>query len=164
MNALNRSRTLLGGLAILAYAALGFALFSQYVLGMQPCAWCILQRIICLAIGIIATVGWFVQRRPVLQLAGLLTLLLAAGGIMAAWYQRTVAANQFSCDLTFADRFVTVSGLDRLAPQLFGIYATCAESATSLLGIRYEFWTLALFILMLLWSATILMISCRRAS
>ncbi len=154
---LTHPRNLLGALAIAAFAAFGFALFSQHVLEMQPCAWCILQRMICLTVGIAAGVGWLLNRPASLFGAGTLTLLLALSGIVAAWYQHTVAANLFSCDLTFADRFVAASGLDRLLPSIFGIYATCADSVTTLLGVRYELWTLLLFALMAMGAAGVLL-------
>ena len=139
----------LAGTALLSFAAFLFALFSQHVLGMMPCAWCILQRMICLAIALVCLLGWAARARPAaLRTAAALALALAVGGVVAAWYQHTVAANLFSCDRTFADVVVTGSGLDALAPSVFGIYATCADSATTLLGVRYELWTLALFVVL----------------
>ncbi|GAA5235742.1 disulfide bond formation protein B [Verticiella sediminum] len=137
----------LGATALLAFLAFGFALFSQHVLGMQPCAWCVLQRIICLAIGIVAALGWFARRRGgIAPLASAVVFLLAIGGAVAAWYQHTVAAHAFTCDLSFADRVVVGSGLDAAFPQVFGIWATCADSATTLLGVSYDIWTLIFFI------------------
>jgi len=131
---------------VLAFTAFGFALFSQHVLGMQPCAWCILQRMICFAIGVIAGLGWLLRRRRAAAVAAATaTVLLSIGGAIAAWYQHTVASQLFSCDMTLADRIVTGSGLDASMPGIFGIYATCADSAVDLLGMRYELWTLALF-------------------
>ncbi len=141
-------------LAILALASAGaflFALFSQHVLGMQPCAWCILQRMICVLIAIVAGLGWSMRRAGAVP--GILLgagFLLSVGGAVAAWYQHTVAAQSFTCDMSFADQAVTGSGLDALMPQVFGIYATCADSAVDLLGVRYEVWTLILFIAMAL--------------
>ncbi|MCK9509798.1 MAG: disulfide bond formation protein B [Pigmentiphaga sp.] len=143
-------RQTLGIVSLLAFVAFLFALFSQHVLGMAPCAWCILQRLIVLAIAIIAGLGWWLHgRRPaVAAWAAALSGLLAIGGALAAWYQHTVAANAFSCDLSFADAVVTTSRLDLVLPQVFGIYATCADSATNLLGVRYEIWTLILFVVL----------------
>src|SRR5690606_2018457 len=145
---LNLDRTL-ALTTVLAFLAFGFALFSQHVLDMQPCAWCILQRMICLVIGALAGLGWLARRqRTVAALAASGIVLLAIGGAIAAWYQHTVAAQLFTCDMTFADRVVTGSGLDGLMPGIFGVYATCADSAVMLLGVRYELWTLALFALL----------------
>lgn len=133
-------------IAVLAFTAFGFALFSQHVLGMQPCAWCILQRMICLATGVASGLGWLMRaHRKVAVAAALGTFLLSIGGAVAAWYQHTVASQQFTCDMTLADRVVSGSGLDAAMPGIFGIYATCADSAVDLLGVRYELWTLALF-------------------
>src|SRR5690606_29350556 len=119
---------------------------SQHVLNMQPCAWCILQRMICLVIAALAGLGWWTARRTSqLRLTSVVVLALALAGMLAAWYQHTVAANLFSCDRTFAEIMVSASRLDVLAPSVFGIYATCADSAVDLLGVRYELWTFALF-------------------
>jgi len=145
MTFLADSRKVLGAMSLLAFAAFGFALFSQHVLGMAPCAWCVLQRMVCLAIGVVAGAAWLSRRQMGATLAIALVFVLSIGGMLAAWYQRTVAANLFSCDLTLADRIVTASGLDRMAPPIFGVFATCAESAVHLLGVRYEVWTLLLF-------------------
>lgn len=143
------SKRVLGLTALLAFAALAFALISQHALGMQPCAWCVLQRMICLAIGVVAGIGWLARdNRIVPGLAMGASFLLAMGGAVAAWYQHTVAAKLFTCDLTFADRVVTGSGLDQALPQVFGVYATCADSAVSLLGVQYEIWALILFVAM----------------
>jgi disulfide bond formation protein DsbB len=37
-----------------APVAVGIALFTQHGLGMQPCPWCVLQRLIFLAIAALA--------------------------------------------------------------------------------------------------------------
>jgi len=134
---------------VLAFTAFGFALFSQHVLGMQPCAWCILQRMACLAIGVVAGFGWLMRRhRMAAVLCAIGALLLSIGGGIAAWYQHTVASQLFTCDMTFADRVVSGSGLDSAMPGIFGVYATCADSAATLLGVRYELWTVSLFVIL----------------
>ncbi len=144
-------------IAIASWLALAFALFSQHVLGMAPCAWCILQRMIVLLIAVVATTAWVLRHRTgALALGSGLAVVLALGGAVAAWYQHTVAANAFSCDLTFADRVVAGSGLDQTLPAIFGIYATCADSAVDLLGVRYEIWTLILFIVIAVLGVTAL--------
>lgn len=54
----------------------------------------------------------------------------------------------FSCDQTFADRFMTGTGLESAAPALFGIYATCMDAAVEVLGVEYAIWSLMLFALL----------------
>ncbi len=143
-----RSDRILRLTALLCLAAVGFALVSQHVFGMQPCAWCVLQRLILLAIAAVcglAGTGWgsAMVRRLGAALAGLLALC----GITAAWYQYSVASQSFSCAQTFADRFIAGSGLDAALPWLFGIYASCMDARVRLLGVEYALWGLMLFVL-----------------
>ena len=44
--------------AVACLAALGAALVSQHVYGMQPCPWCVLQRVIFLAIAAACVIGF----------------------------------------------------------------------------------------------------------
>ncbi|MGB6241186.1 MAG: disulfide bond formation protein B [Castellaniella sp.] len=144
----NRSDRILRSISLLCLAAVGFALVSQHLFGMQPCAWCVLQRLILLAIAAVcglAGTGWgsALARRA----GAVLGAALGIGGIIAAWYQYSVASNAFSCAQTFADRFIAGSGLDSAVPWLFGIYASCADARVSLLGIEYALWGLMLFVI-----------------
>jgi disulfide bond formation protein DsbB len=74
-----------------------------------------------------------------------LVLLLAAGGMAAALWQHFVAAKSDSCRLTLADKLVSGLQLDRLWPLVFQAQASCADASTPLIGVPYEFWSLALF-------------------
>src|SRR6185295_6714132 len=127
------------------FAAVGAALVSQHAYGMEPCPWCVLQRLIFVAIGAFGLLG-LVWRGPAgARVAGGVVLLLAAAGLVAALWQHFVAAKSASCNLTFADRVVNATGLNALLPGVFEARATCADAAVSLLGVPYEFWSAALF-------------------
>jgi disulfide bond formation protein DsbB len=58
-----------------------------------------------------------------------------------------VAAASASCNLTLADRIVSGLQLDALLPPVFQATANCAEAAINLFGVAYEFWSLALFVI-----------------
>jgi disulfide bond formation protein DsbB len=146
MSTLQRTLVLI---AFLALGAVGVALVSQYAFDMQPCAWCVLQRLIYLVIAAICLLAAWAP--PVLRRAGaLLALLLAAGGVAAAYYQYTVASKLLSCDQTFADKFISATGLDGALPSVFGIYATCMDAVVKVLGVEYALWSLVLFAILLL--------------
>ena len=81
------------------------------------------------------------------RVAGVIASLFALGGVVAGWYQHTVAAQMFSCDRTFADHFMVTSGLDAALPWLFGIFATCMDAQVKLFGVEYVFWAIAIFLL-----------------
>jgi protein dithiol:quinone oxidoreductase len=139
-------RNVLMAIAITAFGAVGAALVTQHLFDMQPCPWCILQRLVYVAIGLTALSGiawrslWGRRALP------LLLLLLCSFGVAAALWQHFVAAASSSCNLTLADRIVSATQLDQWLPAVFQPRASCADSAVDLLGVPYEFWSLALFL------------------
>jgi len=136
---------LLAGAAGFSLTAVGAALVSQHVFNMQPCAWCVLQRVIFVAIAAAAVVG-LLWRLPLgRRVASGLMLLLALCGMAAALWQHFVAASSASCDLTLAERIVGALGLDERYPDVFMAMASCADAAVKLLGVQYDLWSLALF-------------------
>ncbi|MFA5520334.1 MAG: disulfide bond formation protein B [Castellaniella sp.] len=136
-------------IALFCLSAVAIALYSQHVLGMRPCAWCVFQRLLAVLAAGIALAGLVLSMpRPALgRLALALAGLTGLGGMAAAWHQYTVAAQQFSCAQTLADRWMTGLGLDAALPWLFGIQAGCMEARVNLLGVEYALWSLALFTL-----------------
>ncbi len=137
---------LLRFISLLSIGSVAFALMSQYVFDMQPCAWCVFQRLLYLIIGIVAillTLGSPSRVRLSIGAAGIIATAIA--GVTSAVYQEKVAANTFSCAQTVADQLMTKSGLDAVAPWLFGIYASCMEARVKLMGIEYAWWSMLMF-------------------
>lgn len=136
---------------MLCTAALIVALISQHAFGMRPCAWCVFQRLMLVVVGLSSLVAAFFsspKRSPLLsRIFSIIATITAIGGIVAAWYQYTVASNSFSCDLSFADTVMTQSGLESGMPFLFGIYATCMDARVDLFGIEYALWGMVTFVL-----------------
>lgn len=144
---LKHSRLYLSIVALLSLAALCVAMISQHYFGMQPCAWCVLQRLILVVICVLAILGSFFGF-ALRKFFALITAVLSICGIVAAWYQYTVASHMFSCDMTFADKFMSqTTRLDSMAPWLFGIYASCMDAKVSVLGIDYAIWGMILFVI-----------------
>ena len=136
---------LLAGIAAASVAAVALALVAQHAFDMQPCPWCILQRLIYLLIAVLCGATAALRRGPVQTGAMALSLALAVSGVAAAVFQHVVAAKSFSCNLTLADTIITALGLESLVPALFKVTATCADAAVSVLGVPFEYWSLALF-------------------
>ncbi len=134
--------------AVLAFGAVAAALVSQHGFDMQPCPWCVLQRVIFIVVGLVALLGLAWRSAIGQRVAAWLAAAFAACGIAAALWQHFVAAASGSCKETLADRIVGGLGLDSLLPELFAAYANCAEAKVNLFGVPYEFWSLALFALL----------------
>jgi disulfide bond formation protein DsbB len=140
-----RTTALFAFVAIVPIGAVGAALVSQHVYDMQPCPWCVLQRLIFCAIALFALLGLVWRGAAGGRVAGTFALLLAFAGIAAALWQQLVAAKSESCNLTLADRIVGATTLDRLLPDVFEARASCADAAVSLLGVPYAYWAAACF-------------------
>ena len=139
---------LLIGVALACLGAVVAALVSQHVFDMQPCPWCVLQRVIFLAIALACGLGLLWRDTTGRLVSAGLALLLALAGVAAALWQHFQAATSASCNLTLADRIVSgFLQLDSLLPDVFSPRASCADAAVNLLGVPYDFWSLALFVL-----------------
>ncbi|MBP6765987.1 MAG: disulfide bond formation protein B [Rubrivivax sp.] len=136
------------GAAVAPVASVAIALYTQHVLGMMPCPWCVLQRVVFLAISLIAVAALLLRGALPRRGAAALMLVLAGCGMAAALWQHFVAAASVSCNLTFADRVMSGSGLDALWPEVFAPQASCADAAATLLGVPYEFYSLTLFVML----------------
>ena len=140
--------------AVLAMASVAAAVIAQYVFDMQPCPWCVLQRFIYLVVAVLALVGAFLANRA-RRVAILLALVGALCGVASALYQQLHAVNENSCDLSLAERITTALHLDRLLPQLFIAYASCADAAVSVLHVPFAVWSCVMYVilaLLLAWS------------
>ncbi|MDB5365091.1 MAG: disulfide bond formation protein [Rhodospirillales bacterium] len=123
-------------LALLAAAALGFALVQQYAFGLPPCEFCIWQRWpwgLVGAIGVVGAVAAPAPRiaRPLIVIAGLLLLVGAAiaafhVGVEQHWWQGPTACSSTS----------PAGSLDALRAQLATApIVRCDQVAWSLLGV-----------------------------
>lgn len=140
-----RPRNLLVLMALACFGSVAGALVAQHHFHMQPCPWCILQRAIFIAIGLVSTVGALLPSHLLRRVLSGLIGLLAVGGGAAALYQNLVASKSASCDLTLADRIISGLKLDATWPEIFEVRASCAEAAAKILGVPFELWSFALF-------------------
>jgi protein dithiol:quinone oxidoreductase len=136
-------------IGVLALGAVGLAAIAQYAFDMQPCPWCVLQRLIYIVVGVLALLGALFSGMPRRSVVGL-AFVGALCGIATALYQQLHAVNEASCDLSMAERLINWLQLDRLLPQLFIAYASCADAAVSVLGIPFAIWSCALYVILAL--------------
>ena len=137
-------RLLLTLISLACAGSVGLALLAQHRYGMEPCPWCILQRILFVLLAVLGLVAAALPGMARRVLAGV-ALLGALGGMAAALWQHFVAAKTSSCNMTLADEVIAFTGLDMRFPDWFEVRATCADAAVSVLGVPFEFWSLALF-------------------
>jgi disulfide bond formation protein DsbB len=131
--------------------ALAVALIAQHAFGVEPCAWCVVQRIAVILVAVVSIAAVLLARvlpRAAPAVGAVLVAALSVGGCVAAWHQHTVAAKQLSCAFTWADRTLMTLQLDAIWPALFRVGSTCADAAQStLLGLSFEVWSGVWFVL-----------------
>ncbi|WBF65832.1 MAG: disulfide bond formation protein B [Candidatus Kinetoplastibacterium crithidii] len=134
---------------ILSFFSILIALISQHFFDMQPCAWCVIQRLLFFLIGIISLISFFLNKVIISRISALSISALGILGILAACLQKIFSSDDLSCTTsTAADKIISNSGFDSAIPWLFNIYASCADDPVTLFGIEYFIFSLSIFILL----------------
>jgi disulfide bond formation protein DsbB len=136
-------RRVLALVGIACLAMLGFGLYLQHVVGLDPCPMCIVQRYAVLLVGLIAGLTALAHRRGLL-LGGSLLMVLAAGfGAFTAarqswlqWYPPEIA----SCGRDFYGMIETFP-LQRVIPMIFRGSGDCSKIDWTFLGASLANWS-----------------------
>ena len=146
-------------LVILSIFAACGSFISQYVLGMNPCVLCILQRLCVLAVGLLAIVTAFSSQSSKFA-RSLSALLIAAPAIYGAgvaayqiWLQSLPPGTAPSCGAPWTFRLRDWPLFDWFEPIVRG-FGNCAEP-DYLFGVSLPVWSILYFgfvVLLLLWA------------
>lgn len=129
---------------------LGYALYAEKVLGLEPCPLCMFQRLVFVVIGVIFLVGTFHQPGRVGAWIYALLLLVAAGvgaGLAGrqVWLQSLPKDQVPACGMGLSYMMDTMPFFDVISRVLEGT-GECAEKAWVFLGLSIAGWTLAIFV------------------
>ena len=144
------AKTIALACALVSASGVGFALFAQYVQGLEPCPLCMLQRYLLLGAGGFFALCFLMRRRKTrhevaghkaavvsLSLAGLLS---ATGLATSIWHVRL----QYGAS-THVAGCAEPTGLLALVAKTVGGSGDCAEAGWVLMGISAPAWTGAVF-------------------
>ena len=144
--ALQAARLFVAG-AVASVVVLAVGLVLQHGFDKQPCAWCVLQRLVFIAIGVVCLLGALSARARGVQIgAALAADALAVAGAAAALYQHFVASLSDSCGVSLADKLIMALSLHELAPWMFFADAPCNAANMPFLGVPFALWSLAAFL------------------
>jgi len=132
---------------------MGFALYLQYVLNLDPCPLCVLQRLCVIAMGLIFLLATFHNPgRTGATVYALLQLLVGgAGAALAArqvWLQSLPKDQVPSCGMSLNYMLETLPFTDVLN-KVFQGSGECAEKSWELLHLSIAGWTLVFFVAMI---------------
>lgn len=139
------------GFAVCA-ALLGFALYAQHGLGLEPCPLCIFQRIALMALGVVLLVAALHGPGPLGgRVYGVLAGLCALAGIAVAgrhvWLQSLPPERVPSCGPGLGYLFDTFPLGDALK-MVFSGSGECAKIDWTFLGLSMPVWVLAWFVVL----------------
>ncbi len=149
-----RTACLLGFLA--CAGLMGYALYAQHVLGLEPCPLCILQRMAVIATGIVflaaalhapAGFGRWIY-------GGLATVAAAIGAGVAGrhvWLQSLPPDQVPACGPGY-EYMMEAFPLTKALSMIFTGSGECAEVDWQLLGLSMPWWTLFAFVGLALWA------------
>ncbi len=129
---------------ILSLCSLILALISQHLFGMEPCAWCVFQRLIFMFIFVFSLIGLI---KIYVRVSSILVFFTSISGISVATYHFFIANNSTDCAISFAEKFMQFTKLNIILPQVFESYALCSESNVKILGVPYVILSMIMFIL-----------------
>lgn len=152
-----RSAYLLGFVA--CAALIGFALYAQYVLYMDPCPLCILQRVAFMALGVVFLVGGMQAPRGggrwvYAGLGGAVALVGAGIATRHLWIQSLPADEVPSCGAPLGYLLDTRDAHGGLLGVLRMVLTGSGECAKvePILGVPMPAWSLLWFVLLGAWA------------
>jgi protein dithiol:quinone oxidoreductase len=137
-----------GNLAGFLFCAglMAYALYSQYVLGFEPCPLCIFQRIAVIAVGLVFLLATLHHPRDRgARVYGVLGLIAALAGVLLAarhaWIQAQPPGTVAACGATL-DYMLDILPITTVITKVLTGSGECAEVNWTLLGLSMPWWVL----------------------
>ena len=132
---------------------MGWALWLQYGLGLDPCPLCALQRVAVIAVGIVFLVAALHNPgRGGAVVYAILTLLIGGFGLATAarhvWIQSLPKGEVPTCGMGLNYMLETLP-LTEVLTKVFKGSGECAETAWTFLGLAIPSWTFVFFVAMI---------------
>jgi disulfide bond formation protein DsbB len=141
-------RRVYAAVAVVCLALLGFGLYLQHGVGLEPCPMCIVQRYTMVLIAVVAALAALVPGRRLRLVLSLLLLLLATFGAFVAarqswlqWYPPEVA----TCGRDFYGMIESFP-LQRAIPMIFRGSGDCTAIDWTFLGGSIANWSFLWFL------------------
>ena len=146
------SRLIYLAIFLVCVGLIGFALYLQHSLGLEPCPMCILQRYAFIVVGVIALVA-AIQDPALLGrriYSGLLVVMAATGGgvAMRHVYLEHYPPKIFDCGADFGFMLESFP-LTQALPMIFRGTGDCTKVAWRFLGLSIAEWSLICFALLI---------------
>jgi len=133
-------------------AVLGVAYYLQHVENLDPCPWCIVQRLGFMAIALLALIGLLHRPGPAgAVLYGTLGALIGAGGAAAAGYQiwlQNDPERATACVGSPVETFLDTVSIGDLWPNFLQYDGPCTLKPWALFGLGIPEWSLVWYVIL----------------
>jgi disulfide bond formation protein DsbB len=158
--ALPRRRAAFALAALVCAALIGYALYAQHVLGLEPCPLCIFQRIAVIVCGVIFALAAIHNpgRTGAIVYAVLGAFAAAAGAAISmrhVWTQSQPPAELTAC-APGLDYMLETLPFSEVLSKVFLGRGDCATIDWNVLGVSMPGWTLVFFLAMLVGSLAVI--------
>lgn len=151
----NRSGRMFTLLFLGCIVILAIALYLQHYEHLDPCPWCIVQRLVYIAIGLLALIAALARPSGIgVGLYSVLIGIVAVGGGGAATYQillQTDPERAKACTGSVVEKLLDASHMGSMVPPLLQYDGPCTLKPWFLLGLSIPEWSLIGFALILIW-------------
>lgn len=140
-------RALLAAVVAWCLGLLGFGLYLQHVVGLEPCPMCIVQRYTLVGVALLAFAAALLPRAGRVALQGLAAALAGSGAFVAArqsWLQWFPPEIQ-TCGRDFYG-MIEAFPLRRAIPMIFRGTGDCSAVDWTLLGLTIANWSFLNFV------------------
>ena len=129
---------------------MAIALYMEYAMGLEPCPLCILQRVMVIAVAVVALIAAIhgPDKAGIKVYSGISILTAAIGGaisIRQLWLQSLPEDEVPACGASL-DYLLDVFPLTEVLTMVLSGDGTCAETVWELFGISIPGWTLVGFV------------------
>lgn len=136
---------------LLCLGLLGFALYLQHIENLDPCPWCIVQRLHFIGIALIMLVAALHRPGRGGTIAySVLGALVALGGAAAASWHLHVQADPkraLECMGSWLERWLDASKLGKVIPPLLQYDGSCLPKPWTFLTLSIPQWSLIWFVI-----------------
>jgi len=157
LNAIFTQRRLGNFIGFLICAALmGYALYAQHIIGLEPCPLCIFQRVAVISMGVIFLLAFLHHPRKVGAIAyGVLISVAALSGILVAarhiWIQAQPPGSVAACGATL-DYMMQYMSISKVISKVLMGSGECAEITWQWLGLSMPWYVLFACTGLMLWA------------
>jgi protein dithiol:quinone oxidoreductase len=145
------SRRVFALIFLICAGLLAFALYLQHWQGLDPCPWCVVQRLGFMLVGLIALVAAIHGRTT--KIYSTLGILAAVAGAAAGTYHVWLQSDPLRAARCIGSPVETILDrlqLGKLAPSLLQYDGPCTLKPWSFLGLSIPEWSLTWFVILAL--------------